>query len=165
MPTIMNRLWILPLLLALAACATQTPYQPARQGVGYSEQRLESNRFRVSYAGNARTPRSAVENYLLYRSAELTLQHGYDYFVLSDQSTLVETRYQYSLSGWGGFGPYYWYPRAALGVNTAYPETEFQAEALVLMFKGPKPADDRKAFDAREVQANLESSIPRPQVK
>ena len=38
--------------LALAACATATPYQPAGlngQRGGYAEQRLENNRFRVKF--------------------------------------------------------------------------------------------------------------------
>src|SRR5690606_20927523 len=44
--------------LALAACATATPYQPlgpGSSGGGYSEQRLESDRYMVSFAGNSVT--------------------------------------------------------------------------------------------------------------
>ena len=46
--------------IALAACATATPYQPAGfngQRGGYAEQRLENNRFRVSFSGNSVTSR------------------------------------------------------------------------------------------------------------
>ncbi|MFW2344234.1 MAG: CC0125/CC1285 family lipoprotein, partial [Brevundimonas mediterranea] len=42
--------------LALAACATATPYQPAGfngERGGYAEQRVENNRYRVSFAGNS----------------------------------------------------------------------------------------------------------------
>ena len=62
--------------LALAACATATPYQPAGfngQRGGYAEQRLENNRFRVSFSGNSVTSRDQVEMSLLLRSAELTV--------------------------------------------------------------------------------------------
>ena len=52
----MNRL-TLPLIaaagLALSACASLAPYGPqmSPNGQGYVEQRIESNRFRVTYNG------------------------------------------------------------------------------------------------------------------
>jgi hypothetical protein len=45
-----------------------------RARAGYSDQQIESNRFRVSFAGNSLTARETVERYLLYRAAELTVQ-------------------------------------------------------------------------------------------
>lgn len=158
---------ILPLLLALglAACATATPYQPLKDGRGYSEQKLESNRYKIAFAGNSQTPKQTVENYLLYRAAELTLQKGYDYFVLVQQGTDAETRYTQTFSGGFGFGTYSWYPRSTfgLGVGTSIPSTEFQAEANILLYKGKKPEADVKAFNAREIKGNLESLVVRPQ--
>jgi hypothetical protein len=49
--------------LALAACATATPYQPAGQGsrYGYSDMRLQEDRYRVTFAGNSVTSREQVE--------------------------------------------------------------------------------------------------------
>ncbi|HVY89226.1 MAG TPA: hypothetical protein VG942_10185, partial [Hyphomonadaceae bacterium] len=77
--------------LALAACATPTPYQPlgAETGVsgGYSSQRIASDRYRVRFSGNNLTSRQTVENYLLYRAAELTAQEGYDWFAMNDRDT------------------------------------------------------------------------------
>ena len=70
--------------LALGACATATPYQPAGyngERGGYAEQRLEANRFSVSFSGNSVTSRDQVEMSLLLRSAELTVENGYDWFV------------------------------------------------------------------------------------
>ena len=59
--------------LSLAACATPTPYQPlVRNGTatgGYTETRISSDRFRVSFQGNTITDRETVERYLLYRAA------------------------------------------------------------------------------------------------
>jgi hypothetical protein len=153
------------LLLGLAACATATPYQPQQRGYGYAEQRLETNRYKVVFAGNSSTPRQTVENYLLYRAAEVTLLNGYDYFVLADQNTQSDTRYQETFTGIGA--PYYWYPRGyygAVGSSTANPITEFEAQANILVFKGTKPADNFKAFDARDLKANLEPYITRPVV-
>ena len=79
-------------VLALAACASPTPYQPATDGVGYADRVLETDRFRVTFGGNAETPRATVEDYLLYRAAELALAQGRDYFVLADRDTEARTR-------------------------------------------------------------------------
>ena len=62
--------------LLIAACATSTPYGPAENGKGYgfSDQRIESNRYRITFRGNSVTSRETVENALLYRAAELTVE-------------------------------------------------------------------------------------------
>lgn len=151
--------------VALAACATSTPYQPQKDGRGYAEQRLESNRYKVSFSGNSLTPKQTVENYLLYRAAEVTLSNGYDYFVLVQQGTDAETRYSQTFSGFNNFGFYSWTPRGVglgAGIGTSVPSTEYEASANILLYKGKKPATETRAFDARELKANLESTITRP---
>jgi hypothetical protein len=154
------------LVLGLAACVTATPYQPVKNGVGYSEQRVENNRYKVTFSGNSSTTRQTVENYLLYRAAEVTLQNGYDYFVQADTNTDAQTSYTQTYSGFGGYGgfwsPFYG-PGVGLGAGSSIPRTEYEAQASILVFKGPKPADNYKAFDAHEVKANLEALIMRPQ--
>jgi hypothetical protein len=152
------------LALILGGCATATPYQPAAAGggYGYAEQRIESNRYRITFTGNADTPKQTVENYLLYRAAELTLQSGFDYFVFASDTTDANTRYLRTFDGYWGWGSYYWGPYTALGTSTATPITEYQAQASIVMFAGKKKQEDVKAFDAREVRQNLESTISRP---
>jgi hypothetical protein len=170
MRTVLTGALVSSLALALAACATATPYQPAgSSNGGYAEQRLESNRYKITFSGNSITPRQTVENYLLYRSAEVTLQNGYDYFVLADSNTDSQTSYSQTFGG--GFGSYYWGPYAWGGpfyganAGTSIPRTEYQAQANILVFKGEKPTNDPKAFNAHEVKANLEGVIVRPQSK
>jgi len=170
--SIPNRLSIaLSAAVLLAGCSTMTPYEPAAApgGKGYSEQRLESNRFKIFFSGNAQTPRQTVENYLLYRAAEVTLQQGYDYFVLVDQDTHADTRYQGTSLGPGpGFGYYGWYswgPRWGVDAYDARPVSEYEAQANIMLYKGAKPLDDVHAFNASEVKANLEAVIQRPQPK
>jgi len=85
-------------LLLLGACTGPTPYQPAgagagSSGYGYSDRRLEGNRFLVEFDGNASTSREDVELYLLYRAAQITLGTGNDFFVLVQRSTDADTRY------------------------------------------------------------------------
>ena len=75
----------------LAACQTATPYQPLRAGDasagGYSEVRLEQDRWRITFQGNSLTSRETVESYLLYRAAELTSAQGFDWFETVERRT------------------------------------------------------------------------------
>lgn len=73
------------LLLACVA-APPTPYQPAVGGFGYSDQRLERTRWRVTFTSSGSTPPATADIYLLYRAAELTLQNDHDWFVLVDRT-------------------------------------------------------------------------------
>ncbi len=94
----------------LAACASTTPYQPASApGAfdGYSQTMLDNSTAKITFGGNALTNRETVENYLLYRAAEMAVERGYDHFSLINQDTEKNTRvnYQPSLgSGYGGYG-------------------------------------------------------------
>lgn len=168
--------------LALAGCATSTtPYQPASQGGGYgfSEQRIEENKYRVTFRGNASTTREQVENSLLYRAAELTLQLGFDHFILLESDTDAKRSYSTSSTGpafYGryGWGPYYYpFPYYAYGWGWGSPWddtytreiTRYSAVAFVSMHKGAKPADNPQAFDARQVVDNLRTLITPPSAK
>lgn len=151
-------------LLAGCATGTQTPYQPMQNNGGFSELRLEPNRFRVNFVGNSLTTREDVENHLLFRIAELTLSQGFDYFVLSENDTEASTMYLETMTGYDTFDPFYprYWPRTGFATGTAMPITSYKAQANVVMFKGTKPETDLYAYDAREVQASLAPLIRRP---
>lgn len=165
---------VLPFLLA--ACATTPPYHPANSGGGYgfAEQKIEADRFRVTFKGNSSTSRQAVENFLLYRAAELTIETGNDYFILIENDT--ETHKSYSVTSrfprYGRrayfIGPreyHYTYPYYSYGFDWGYPYrseleqvheyTRYTAEAYITVHRGSKPVGNLSAFDAREVLANL----------
>jgi hypothetical protein len=163
----LRRLGAALLLLGLAACAAApTPYGAASDRFGYRDQQLESNRHRVSFAGNSATALDAVQDYALYRAAELTLANGHDYFKVVDRSTDSRS------SGVGG-------PRVGVGVGSGssgsslgvglstmlggggYAET-YTVTLDILTFAGAKPADDQTAYDARELIQRLEPAIQRP---
>lgn len=160
--------------LALAACATPTPYQPAATGnYGFHEQRIEENRVRISFRGNTLTERETVETYLLYRAAEVTLQNGHDYFIVANRDTEATSRLQSTGPRYPRFAFDYWYFSPRRGWSpwydpfwdepSSYREvTRYEAVAEIAMFDGQKPADDPNAFDARSVQANLQGQITRP---
>jgi len=119
----------------LAACATATPYQPASEpGAfdGFSQQMIEEDRARISFAGNSLTERETVENYLLYRAAETALERGYDWFELQERDTESKTRVRVTPNG-PGFGragfydPYFGYSfyRPRFGWSSAYRFSHF----------------------------------------
>ena len=79
----MKRLALIGLLgLSLAACATPTAFAPAARpnGVGFSDMRIEQDRYRVTFQGGGGAPAAQVEDYALLRSAIITLDAGYDWF-------------------------------------------------------------------------------------
>jgi hypothetical protein len=147
----------------LAGCGQPTPYQPAVDGYGYSEQQIEDNRYRVTFAGNDLTAADKVQNYLLYRAAELTLDQGYDYFTVVDRNLERSTAY------WGTgdmhLGSGHFTTRddfvGGLGFTTysARPIDSYTAYADVVMFEGEKPAGDVNAYDARSVLRQLGPTI------
>ncbi len=99
------------LVAGLSACATATPYQPNLRGQattgGFSEIRVEDDRWRVNFAGNSLTSRERVETYLLYRAAELTLEQGFDTFRTVERETDRNSRVYVDSFGpryGGGFG-------------------------------------------------------------
>ncbi len=153
----------------LNACATPTPYQAGSDATpGYRDLKLQESRYRVSFNGNSVTPRETVEIYLLYRAAELTLSNGMDYFIVQDQDTDQKSSYTSSgpmmAAGMGtrrrGF-PYY-----AMGWgSTVSEENRYEAIAYITMKKGKAPGDNSNAYDAHEVQKNLEEKIQRPKPK
>lgn len=152
----------------LVACGTATPYQPASP-YGYAEQQLESNRFRVTFAGNSLTDRETVENYLLYRAAELTSAKGYDYFVLTDQSVEAKTRYQFNtFSQFPTYGFYrtygfYGFADSAFTTTDARPRTRYEAVANIMMFKGAPPQGDIKVFDPQQLLHYLKPTLRLPE--
>lgn len=153
-------------LFAAAACTMPTPYEPAVNGAGYSEQLLEDNRYRISFAGNSRTPRDTVETYVLFRAAEITLTSGHDYFALADRDTERRTTYRTHVFGGHGFHRYrllrFHHPFHESSVaGTSIPVNRYRAWVNILVFKGEKPSEDPSAYDARSVIATLRPRIVR----
>lgn len=160
--------------LGLSACSSYgpTPYQPQSNGEqrGYSESRLEANRFRISFSGNTLTDRETVETYMLYRAAELTLQEGFDHFTIVRRDTDKRTRVEDFGPRYPRFSYHYYSPRRGWfpGYDPFWDEpiyrevTRYEATAEIVLGKGAKPSDVN-AFDARDVQKNLSGKITRPQ--
>jgi hypothetical protein len=164
----MNRL-TLPLIaaagLALTACASLAPYGPqmSPNGQGYVEQRIESNRFRVTYNGvGAPGP---VADYALLRAAQLTTAQGYDWFEVVQRWTdgrldsAGGMRPSDSIgagsSSYGGRYGSYRSSGVGVGVGLNFSGPSPTSTSLeVVMGNGARP-DRPNAYDARGVQDSL----------
>jgi len=182
----------LALGLVLAGCSTATPYQPYRPeaagGIhgGYSDHQLAPDRYLVRFHGNELTARDRVEGYMLYRAAELTLQRGYEWFLVVDRHTEHDTQtyvqpdplYRpYYGTDYGYWRPYWRYYRPGYGWGTWDPGRgdpfwadrydlrtieSFEAEAEIQLRQGAIPAGEMRAFDARKGIADIGPKIERP---
>jgi hypothetical protein len=156
---------LVAVLLALPGCASPpTPYQAAANGYGFTDQQIEGNRFRVTFAGNSETSLDTVRNYMLYRAAEVTVESGHDYFVVVDQNTQSSTTYRGTGSTPFGFGTGF-RGDGGFGVGfssfSAVPSDSFTSWADIVVGDGPKPAGDVNAYDAHEVLRQLDPVVVR----
>ena len=133
--------------------------------------------YAVSFSGNSVTSRDQVEMSLLLRSAELTVENGYDWFATVTRATDRDTRFYTTPDPfyYDRYGPYWgpswrFYQRGYWSTWDPYWGRErdirqvdrYEATAEIVMGRGPKPAGDPNAFDAREVINNLGPRVMRP---
>jgi hypothetical protein len=181
----MNRrifaLAIVALAGSAASCATDS-YHAYEAGEGYSEERLSATSWRVSFVGATIESQSAVEEQLLRRSAELTVQNGYEWFTPSTgageaEEAVVVTGVRApaavvdgadvvwrphwrrrSASRWTDWDPQGSAARTAVAPSPAPQasnEVRLSASAEVTMGRGPAPAG---AVDARAVLARAQAA-------
>ena len=72
--------------ITITACsslpsATPTPYKSAKlsDGYGYSSMQLSENEYRVMFKATEKTPADLVQEYTLYRAAEIADKTGFDW--------------------------------------------------------------------------------------
>ena len=82
----MNRMVLAGSVLLATACATATPYQPLSYKGGFSHTQLDKSVFEVRFAGNEKTTGARATDFALLRSAEVALEHGYNYFIIAERT-------------------------------------------------------------------------------
>jgi hypothetical protein len=148
------------LLLSLAACTTVDGQQ--RRGpygggdIGFSETRISSDRFRVSYRGRG-DPNYAFDQALV-RAAGLTLEGGGEWFVIEDRYTeagparsngpfisLGGSSFSFGRRSGSSLG-------AGIGFNLGGSQPRSGTTLAVRSGRGARPEG---AFDARDVLATV----------
>lgn len=153
-------------LIAVAISACSTPYQDMSLLGGVSATQIDSNTLRIAARGNAFTDKSQIEDYVMLKAADETLQHGYDLFQITNDEdasrhetlSIPETHYAtgYGVTATG----------QPISVTTQYTTTHESSYfkpgeiTIIRMFKGVKSADtSQNVFSAREVEIYLGPKI------
>lgn len=149
------------LAATLAACAATGPggYSASTgDNFGYTDMRIEQNRYRVVYRGSAGMPPEIVEDYAMRRAAELTLENGYDWFRIIAREITHEERGGVSVGAGFGTGSYGRRSGVSVGVGgdlgRVGANDYFTARLEILMGEGDAP-DEAEAYDASSVLGSV----------
>ena len=150
-------------LIMIGGCST--PYQPRGFRGGYSEIKLTSDQYIVSFRGNGYTGSDTVRTYILYRSAEITLSAGYDYFLV------IEGEIGSSVSTYTAPGTYQSFTTfTATGTartsgtftsGQTYFIREHEGTLRIKLFKEGEQPENINLFNALVLKANLDPHIRR----
>jgi hypothetical protein len=134
-------------LIILAGCATQ--YQKAGFSGGFVEKQASRNEFYVNFAGNGYTTGQRAVDLCILRCAEITLAHGFFYFVLADSKTEFDRSTAITTGSFipTGFGD-------GLVISTTQVIPKPMASNRILCFRG-QPRFFSKAYDARKTFDDL----------
>jgi hypothetical protein len=151
--------------LALGACATPVSYGPAisSRASGFTEQRIENDRFRVTFRGAG--PAAQINDFALLRASELTLQQNFDWFRIVGRSEDIGRDSGPRMSVGTGSSSYGRRSAVGVGIGTSFdlgggPMREVALE--IKMGAGPPPPNDRDVYDARSVMNSIRSRMPPP---
>jgi hypothetical protein len=162
-------------ILLLAGCAAESPYKPAARpdAVGYSDTKLANDHYRIVFKGTSATSADKTRDYALYRAAQLTLENGGDWFQVANKNTEESKRVVDSGPDFVSPPQTVVYQRCGLvtcqsvvsttpgyvvddGITTT--TSQYTSQLDIVIGKYPKP-DSTQAYDARELVANLKSTV------
>jgi hypothetical protein len=149
------------LAVLLAGCST--PYGKYGALGGYTDSRIDANTFSISVDNNGFTSQQTTSMHAMYRASELTVENGFDYFVIASgtsnptsmamampsSSTSTTT-----LNAYGSTATTTQYAPVTV-VPVVFPNSTL----IIKSFKGTKPTDQANAYDAREVMKYLGPQI------
>ena len=149
------------LALALAACTTPTAYAPLQSpsGSGFTETKIQDDRWRVTFRGGSDAGRERVADLSLLRAAQLTLQQGYDWFRVTERYGDALPPRGPTLSVGAGTADYGWHGGSSFGVGVGgipLGGGPLISETLeIVMAKGPPPQGDPTVYDAHSVAKSI----------
>ena len=131
----------------LVGCAST--YQKKGFTGGYEETQLAVDIFSVSFGGNGYTSGVRAQDFALLRSAELTLEHGYRYFVLINESNSVSTASTTMPSHTQTTGNVYGNSFDATSVTSGGQTINIRRPSSIITFRCFKEKPARSSFDAQ----------------
>src|SRR5690349_6064573 len=156
---------------ALFGCASSfgPSYRPKgpNDSVGYTDEQLTPNRFRVTFVGPAGTKLVEVEDFLLRRAAEITLKAGYTHFVFDMRRTEANIHGRRVPESWhpelgllfecgrDGPRPEYNIDMVSPGFCPATPIMQYTASSEIVVLKPDEASRNPNALAAREILARL----------
>lgn len=63
-----------------------------KNGQGFADYQLGADRFVVTFQGNGKTKSTQANDFALLRAAQLTLEHGFSYFAVTDLTNTSSAR-------------------------------------------------------------------------
>ncbi len=148
------------LLLAAAGCAPG--YRPQGFTGGYSSLHLGDNVFRVTFNGNAYIGAQRVADYALLRAAEVALEHGFRWFVVTDGRDAQEVFRQTTPRQTHTYGNLYLYGNQGfLQANSyetggeTYTYVKPSTTLLIVCYHRKPDVSDRLVYDAARMSATL----------
>lgn len=173
----LNRLAWIMVMIFLTGCSYYGPREDigGYDTGGYQDTRINENTAVVSYSANIFTQPKLVRPFLLYRAAMITINNGYDYFIITSMSncrinTQVQEKRRYYPVVPANFyneqdGQYskVEFQSARKTVSQAYYEicnrNARSAVATIKMFKGQKPAGLSTAYEATDVISHFGAAV------
>ncbi len=160
------------LLVGISGCAGPTHYRPSEDGTGYSDSQIGGDRYWVSYTANSITSYRKLEQYNLYRSAQITLESGQESFVVMDKNSAPADFPDYVDAG-SRFYRHHDFEHHHLWFGDRVFSDEFSAlnsksltrnaaAIMITVFSGIDPPVEGKVYQAREVIELFGPSVVRP---
>lgn len=145
-------------LAALAACNTPSRYEPMtkKSGSGYSETRIEDNRFRITFRGGKGESGGRVKDLALLRAADLALANGYDWFEVVNRYGEENASSGPRVGVGGGGGNFGGSTAVGIGLGTSFNLSgPVRTETIeVLMGKGERP-DRPNSYNAQGIRQTI----------
>ncbi len=160
----MKKIIAIVMAAMLSACAT--PYGKYGIAGGYTDSRIDENTFSISVDTNGFTNQQTTSMHALYRAAELTVENGFDFFVIAsvaNNSTSMAMAMPGSSTSNTAVNAYgstaYARTTTTYAPTTVVPMVFPNSTLIIKSFKGAKPEGAPNAYDARAVMKYLGPQI------
>ena len=160
----MKKLAAVFMVVTLSACAI--PYGKYGLLCGLTDSPIDENTFSISVDTNDLTSQQTTSMHAFYRAAELTVESGFDYFVIASDANNSTSMAMAMPGGSTSNTTINTYGSTAYGrTNTSYAPTTVvsvvypNSTLIIKSFKGAKPEGVPSAYDARSVMKYIGPQI------